>query len=51
MGRKTRWTTRVIILCVISCVLYMGAHVYIAIKQCRLQAQRQPVYINYSENR
>lgn len=51
MGRKTRWSTRIIILVVISCVLYTGTHVYYAIKQCRIQAQRQPVYINYSENR
>ena len=48
MGRKTRWTTRIFILMVISGVFYVGWHVYACIsngiEEAKLNKQKEALY-------
>lgn len=50
MGRKTRWSTRLTIILVISCIFYMGWHLKKAIQVYKETANTQPQVLDYSEN-
>ena len=50
MKRKTRWTTRVVIILVILFIFYMGWHLKKAIQIYKETTNTQPQVLDYSEN-